>query len=221
MIDARFTAAVAVALMAANAGAGVFAFTGITAWRQAVDNPAIDLFPAGVSPTFVDETFEGASTGRAASISGGSGWASWTASASSGDVQCAAAAVRSSSAGATLVITFGQQEASGSPIVGVGGDFRLFDGQGNAQSGRLWVRLANGASVVRHFSAEDPFAGFWISDASAPITSIRIQPVGNTSGGFLAGIDSLYLATVPAPGAISLLGAVGLIGRTRRRCALD
>jgi hypothetical protein len=83
--------------------------------------------------------------------------------------------------------------------------------------GRIWVRLANGSSIVRNFTANDNFVGFWSDDITAPIMSMRIQATGSGASAFTVGIDNLYLATVPAPGALALLGAAALVGWNRRR----
>jgi hypothetical protein len=46
---------------------------------------------------------------------------------------------------------------------------------------------------------------------------MRIQATGSGASAFTVGIDNLYLATVPAPGAVALLGAAALVGWNRRR----
>ena len=67
------------------------------------------------------------------------------------------------------------------------------------------------------FTAAVTFVGFLSSDAAAPIASLQIQPLGTATASSIVGTQGLSLATVPAPGAVSLLGAVALVGSGRRR----
>ncbi|MFM8641104.1 MAG: hypothetical protein ACKOEL_10785, partial [Planctomycetota bacterium] len=74
-------------------------------------------------------------------------------------------------------------------------------------------------SLVRNFGGADPFAGFWLTDTTATIASVTVTPFGNAPAGMYVGAHTLYLgyAGIPAPGAIVLLGAAGLIASNRRR----
>jgi len=60
--------------------------------------------------------------------------------------------------------------------------------------------------------------GFWVADPNQTITSFKVQPMG-TAAAYFVGAETMYLGTavVPAPGAIALLGAVGLLSGARRR----
>lgn len=214
----NFTISIAaVAAVCASANAAVFTFTNASAWQQAVDNPAIDLFAAGISPSFITETFDGVAVGSSSGYSGGSAWSAWAASSSGGTVVSTGTGLYSQPAGTSLLFNFGPPAAGEVGVMGIGGDFRFVNSDGVRQDGRIWVRLANGASIVRTFTANDSFVGFWTNDLSAPIAALRIQPVGASASSFFVGVDNLYFGTVPAPGAISLLAAAGLIGSTRRR----
>lgn len=206
-----------VATVCASANAAVFTFTNLSAWQQAVDNPSIDLFAAGVSPSFTTETFNSIGPGSSAGFSGGTGWNSWAAASSAGTVRSTGTGLYSEPAGTSLLFTFGPPAAGEAGVLGIGGDFRFVNSDGVAQDGRIWIRLANGASIVRTFTATDSFVGFWTNDLSAPIAALRIQPVGAAASTYFVGADTLYFGTVPAPGAISLLAAAGLIGANRRR----
>jgi|LauGreDrversion4_2_1035121.scaffolds.fasta_scaffold33793_2 hypothetical protein len=207
----------AAAAVCASANAAVYTYTNLSAWQQAVDNPAIDLFPAGTSPSFITETFSGLTPGSSSGYSGGTGWNSWAAASSGGTVNANSSGLYSQPAGTSLLFTFGPPAAGEAGVLGIGGDFRFFNSDGVAQDGRIWVRLANGASIVKTFTAADSFVGFWTNDLAAPIAALRIQPVGASASTLFVGVDNLYFGTVPAPGAICLLGAAGLIGANRRR----
>lgn len=214
----NFTISIAaVAAISASANAAFFTYTNRTDWEQAVNNPAIDLFAAGISPSFITETFDGVAVGSSSGVSGGSGWSAWAASSSGGIVFSTGTGLFSQPAGTSLLFNFGPPAAGQAGVLGIGGDFRFVNSDGVRQDGRIWVRLANGASIVRTFTAAESFVGFWTNDLAAPIAALRIQPVGSSAGSFFVGADNLYFGTVPAPGAIALLAAAGLIGTNRRR----
>jgi len=110
-----------------------------------------------------------------------------------------------------------------SGLRGIGGGFRFFSAtSGQAVNGRLILTMSNGDSVVRNFNSDTAFAGFWLTDEHTVITSLRLEPFGSVPGSYYVGAHTLYLGyagstLIPAPGAIALLGAAGLIGSTRRR----
>ena len=203
------------AAIVASAHANIVAFTNYVEWAGASANAELALFASPVESVIHTETFNGGPTVTAPSISGGSAWNAWTATAAAG-VQTNGSALLAAAAGNSLLLTF--PNAGVSPgVLGVGGNFRLFNANGDKVDGRLWVRLANGTSIVRNFTASDNFVGFWTDDLAAPITGLRIQPMGSAASSFFVGIDNLFLASVPAPGALALLGAAALVGTNRRR----
>ena len=83
------------------------------------------------------------------------------------------------------------------------------------------LKLSDGPSIFKNFNNESDFAGFWLTDPTLTITGLTIEPVGTAAVANFVGIDTLYLgfagAPVPAPGAIALLGAAGLVATRRRR----
>jgi hypothetical protein len=203
------------AAIVASADAAIVAFTSYGDWAGASANPELALFASTVGAVIHTETFEGGPTASVPSLSGGSAWNAWTASATSG-VRTTGKALAAASAGNALLLTF--TNASSEPsLLAVGGNFNLYNSAGQKVDGRIWVRLANGSSIVRNFTANDNFVGFWSDDITAPIMSMRIQATGSGASAFTVGIDNLYLATVPAPGALALLGAAALVGWNRRR----
>ena len=205
------------AAIVASAEANIVAFTNYGEWAGASANSELELFASPVESVIHTETFNGGPSATAASISGGSAWNAWTATASaSAGVQTNGSALVAAAAGNSMFLTFPNAgEAPG--VLGVGGNFRLYNANGQKVDGRLWVRLANGSSIVRNFTADDNFVGFWSDDLAAPITGLRIQPMGSAASTFFVGIDNLFLASVPAPGALALLGAAALVGTNRRR----
>jgi hypothetical protein len=203
------------AAIVASADAAIVAFTSYGDWAGASANAELALFDSTFTPSMHTETFEGGPTASAPTLTGGSSWNAWSATATSG-VQTNGTALLTSVAGNPLMLSF--PNAGGEPkLLAVGGNFNLYNANGQKVDGRIWVRLANGSSIVRNFTANDNFVGFWSDDVTAPIMSMRIQATGSGSSAFTVGVDNLYLATVPAPGAVALLGAAALVGWNRRR----
>lgn len=203
------------AAIVASADASIVAFTNYGEWAGASANAELALFGAPMAADVHMEGFNGGPSATLPTISGGSGWNAWSATATAG-VRTNGSALVAAAAGNSLLFTF--PNAGGEPgLLGVGGNFRLYNADGQKVDGRLWVRLANGSSIVRNFTADDNFVGFWSDDMTAPITGLRIQPMGSAASTFFVGIDNLFLASVPAPGALALLGAAALVGTNRRR----
>ena len=207
--------------LAASANAGyvtdVISFTSLAEWQAAPSDPELNLYP-GRTAQFYTENFDGLQSEGAASISGGAGWASWTATASTGSLDSSGTSISASNAGASLDFTFA--EPTSMPLGGVrgiGGGFGFVDALGNFVAGKIWLKLSTGDSIVRTISSPEAFIGFWVADPNQMITSIRVQPLGSAAANFRVSADTMYMGTVPAPGAIALLGAVGLVGARRRR----
>lgn len=220
MKHSAFIASLAtVASVAATADAAITAYARHSTWAAAPANLTGTVFTPGTGVSFDSETFSDAAGSSTTSYSGGSAWSSWTATSSvaGGTVTVNNGAIFASAAGSSLVINFAAPSGSSMGVMGVGGDFRFFDQYGMPVDGRIWVRLGNGTSVMRNFTAAEPFVGFWSDDASSPILSLRIQPISNLGATTFVGLDSLYLATVPAPSSVAVLAAVGMIRSRRRR----
>lgn len=209
----------AAASVVASADAAITAYARHSTWAAAPANLAGSVFTPSTAASFDTESFAGMPGSSYSAQSGGSGWSSWTATSSvaGGAVSVSNGAMFAASSGSSLVINFTAPSGPSMGVMGVGGDFRFFDASGTPVDGRIWVRLGNGTSVMRNFTTAEPFVGFWSDDASAPILSLRIQPISNLGAATFVGIDTLYLATVPAPGSVAVLAAVGMIGSRRRR----
>ncbi|MCX5641138.1 MAG: PEP-CTERM sorting domain-containing protein [Planctomycetota bacterium] len=149
----------------------------------------------------------------------GAGWASWTATASTGLLNATPTGLYAAQAGASLTMDFtAQYDMPMGGVRGIGGGFQLVNAQGQAVAGKIWLRLSSGASIFRTISSANSFMGFWVADPTQVITSFKVQPMG-TGAAFFVGAETMYLGTavVPAPGALALLAAAGITGGVRRR----
>jgi hypothetical protein len=215
-------ATIAACSLIASANAGytseVISFTDLTEWQNAPSDPELNLFPAGYSALLDTETFKGLAVTTGSSISGGQGWASWTATASAGSLRATATGLYATQAGATLNMNFtAPYEMPMGGVRGIGGGFQLVDAAGQTVAGKIWLKLSSGASIFRTISSAEQFMGFWVTDPTQTITSFKVQPMG-TAAAYFVGAETMYLGTaVPAPGSIVLLAAAGLIGGVTRR----
>jgi hypothetical protein len=220
LIPASFIALAASSIAFAGV-VDVVTFTNRNEWRDAATDPDMALFPANWEVLFrTDNMTKVPIAGGVAS--GGTDWSSWTAtsSASGGTMVSTGTGIYSAPEGSSIILDFtGPVGEDGSGLRGIGGGFQFFDSKGAFVPGKIWLKLSNGTSIVRNFNSETAFAGFWLTDPTLTITGLTIDPVGTAAVANFVGIDTLYLgfAGVPAPGAISLLGAAGLIATRRRR----
>ena len=222
-------------------------FSDLDEWRSAAglpggSDPSANLFSSWSTSERI-ENFSSVTTSGVGvpyvSVSNGTSanWWQWTATSGSpvGGVSIGSGPgtgdnadgqyIYSTPTGNALVFSFtGANNSEGgfrSGLRGIGGGFRFFSASGAPVSGRLILTISNGDSVVRNFNSADAFAGFWLTDEHTVITSLRLEPFGNTMGSYFIGAHTLYLGyagtPIPAPGAVALLGAAGLIGVTRRR----
>ena len=199
----------------------VVTFTNRNEWRDAATDPDMALFPATWEVLFrTDNMTEVPIVGGAAS--GGTDWSSWTATSSApdGGMESTGTGIYSTPAGSSIILNFtGPVGEDGSGLRGIGGGFQFFDANDAFVPGKIWLKLSNGTSIFRNFNTETAFAGFWLTDPTLTITGLTIEPAGTAAAANFVGIDTLYLgyAGVPAPGAIALLGAAGLVATRRRR----
>ena len=199
----------------------VVTFTNRNEWRDAATDPDMALFPATWEVLFrTDNMTDVPIVGGVAT--GGTDWSSWTATSSSGEMVSTGTGIYSTPAGSSIILDFtGPIGPDNGGLRGIGGGFQFFDSAGAFVPGKIWLKLSNGTSIFRNFNTETAFAGFWLTDPTLTITGLTIEPVGTAAVANFVGIDTLYLgfagAPVPAPGAIALLGAAGLIATRRRR----
>ena len=199
----------------------VVTFTNRNEWRDAATDPDMALFPATWEVLFrTDNMTDVPIVGGVAT--GGTDWSSWTAtsSASTGAMVSTGTGIYSTPAGSSIILDFtGPVGPDNGGLRGIGGGFQFFDDNGGFVPGKIWLKLSDGTSIFRNFNSETAFAGFWLTDPTLTITGLTIEPAGTAAAANFVGIDTLYLgyAGVPAPGAIALLGAAGLIATRRRR----
>ena len=203
----------AAALVASNAGAAVQATNNFTVFSQLV---------ADAGETVAAVTFDGiGAKSIGPTVSGTSGGVTWTASATFGasgqDLWGYPGPnwLSTEFAGDQSVLRF----ELGKGVRALGGEFFAVDFDFNVatDSSFFRVELADGSSFEGVTGAAPGFTGF-VSD-SADIVSISIS-VGSLAGpnDYYPAASGLYFSVVPAPGAIALLGALGLVGnRSRRR----
>ena len=200
----------------------VVTFTNRNEWRDAATDPDMALFPATWEVLFRTDNMTDVPVDAYGVASGGTDWSSWTAtsSASTGAMVSTGTGIYSTPAGSSIILDFtGPIGPENGGLRGIGGGFQFFDSAGAFVPGKIWLKLSDGTSIVRNFNTETAFAGFWLTDPTLTITGLTIEPAGTAAAANFVGIDTLYLgyAGVPAPGAIALLGAAGLIATRRRR----
>ena len=128
---------------------------------------------------------------------------SWTASASGG-LYADGGLMSTQNPSTSLTFTFNQG------VQGVGGRFFATDITFAVQPTFLRVTLSDGSGFIGSVSSATAFTGFY--STGALITSISFS----VDSGEYPTADTLSIV-VPAPGAVALLGAAGLVGRRRRR----
>lgn len=216
IVSAAFVASAA---SAGGAAEGISWFNDFKTWETA---PAVFSFPK----SWVTETLEfdvGATrAGYYPSLTGGADWNAWAISAGNAGLTANGSLLYATASGASLRLDFtGKSGTDGSGLHGVGGDFFLRNEDGTFFNGQIRIELSNGEADVREFSTANPFEGFWSTDPLLTITSMTLSPYGLTPPDFSIGITDLYLGyagvAVPAPGALALIGAAGLVGISRRR----
>ena len=184
-----------------GASAAVAVFTNFGVWNSVV---------TANGQTFAVETFNSDGPGTATSLTGSPLSASgmtWTATAPTGLVTDGAT-VRTATATDDLVFDF----APG--VQGIGGNIYT-SVLGASSFAFIQVTLADGVSYFGNSDNAGMFIGFYSDTTSiAKLTITVYQVVGAPS---YATVNNLYFA-VPAPGALALLAAAGLVGvRNRRR----
>jgi hypothetical protein len=188
-------AAAALALSGA-ASAGIISFN---------DSSLFALFASSAGKSVATEEFSSYSgfyssplTGNFASAPG----FTWTATATGG--LFADGSFMSTNDPTAVTFSFNQG------VQGVGGRFFATDFDFAVQPTFLNITLSDGSGFIGSINSATAFTGFY--STGALITSITIS----VDSGEYPAADTLSII-VPAPGAVALLGAAGLVGRRRRR----
>jgi hypothetical protein len=186
-----------------GASAAVAVFTNFSVWGNAV---------TANGQTVAVEDFNSYGAGTPVTLIGSPVPASgitWTASAPSNGLVTDGGTVRTAAATDDLVFDF----APG--VQGIGGNiYTSVPGQGKSFA-FIEVTLADGVSYFGNSNNAEMFIGFYSDTASIAKLTIKVYQVLGVDS--YATVNNLYFA-VPAPGALVLLAAAGLVGvRNRRR----
>lgn len=111
----------------------------------------------------------------------------------------------------TMLITF-----TGAPITAFGANFWAEDASGDDGVGAyIIINISNGDEII-HSSTSS--SNFWSYASDTAFTSIEISYSGGSLEPVYAAVDNFVIAhTVPAPGAMALLGLGGALVTRRRR----
>ena len=188
---------VALAVVASGASAEI-----LVASSQSV----FDALVADLGGSVSAQSFAGYNGFYASGVGGGSGDASWTASANGG-LYADAGIFSTNNPDAALTFSF-----SSPNVFALGGSF--FNTNIDFTTGPGLVKVVAGGVSFILSSSPSSSAGF--VSTSGAISSISILPFGGAASGTYASTTSLSIGVVPAPGAVALLGMVALAGRRRR-----
>lgn len=194
-------AAVAVTLTQASSAAMV-TFTSSALWNY---------YATLSGASTLTENFNSFSGSYPTGVTGNVGGIQWQANAPGGVVAGSGYLATQVS---NTVLTFSMAPS----VQGVAGNFFASDGDPNynAVPAIIRVTLSDGSSYIGFASSAADFVGFYSTGAA--ISSVAISVAGSApSGSYYATADNLYFAVVPAPGAVALIAAAGIVGSRRRR----
>ena len=172
-----------------------------------VDAAAWTAYSTNAGASISTENFSTVSSGYYGSgVAGSISGISWTANAIGG-VTASAGLVSTSNGSTTLNFAF----APG--VNGIAGNIYGTDSQWNAVPATILVTLNDGTAYYGTSSGPADFIGFYSTGATISSLSIVVSGEGVNH----ASVDNLYFATVPAPGAVALIGLAGVVARRRER----
>jgi hypothetical protein len=156
------------------------------------------------------ENFSSYSGAYASPMSGSTGAVNWTATATGGLLVNGGALTTSNSTPMTLSF-------SGAAVQGIAGNIYGTDVNTVAVPSLVLVTLNDGTSYLNLIDTATAFVGFYSTGAAITSVQVSAQPLPGGTTTVFATVDNLNFATVPAPGAVALLGLAGLAGSRRRR----
>jgi len=199
MISRNFgVAAVAAVFLASASSAAMISFTNQFVWNA---------YATASGASIATENFNSFANGFAPSASGSTGGISWTASAASG--LFIDGGQMSTNQPETLNFTF----APG--VQGVSGNIYSTDISFNIVASIVQVTLTDGSSYIGYTDSAASFVGFYSTGAT--IASMSITSSNLSGGSLFPTVNNLYFASIPAPGALALVGLAGLTARRRVR----
>jgi MYXO-CTERM domain-containing protein len=119
--------------------------------------------------------------------------------------------VYTSSASNALSFTF----APG--VNGIAGNLYGTDSASSAVPTAIMVTLSDGTIYIGNSNGPADFIGFYSTGATISSLSVSAANHPSSSSPIFATADNLFFATVPAPGAVALIGLAGLVARRRER----
>jgi hypothetical protein len=213
----------------AMAGLTIDAFTDRALWQEVGPELLLEAAPKGWTAQSQSYAMAGSMITDGA-VTGGSDWSAFRVSPSAGGALGFMEQDRnylSPGQGAALIIDFTAMPGSdGSGVYGFGGDFAVFSPAGQAEGIDVIATMSDGTTAVSKPTAGNSptFVGFWLTSPGVTITQVEMRVYASKNpteaADFEIGMSRLYAGfagTIPAPGAVALLGAAGLIAVRRRR----
>lgn len=189
-----------------------YASAGVSSMFYTVDAAAWATYSTNAGASISSENFSTVSSGFYGSgIAGSVSGISWTANAIGG-VSASSGLVSTSNASNTLNFAF----APG--VNGIGGNIYGTNSSFDAVPATIMVMLSDGTIYYGYSNGPSDFIGFYSSGATISSLSVSASNVSGSNPIF-ATVDNLYFASVPAPGAVALIGLAGAVARRRERRA--
>lgn len=150
----------------------------------------------------------------ASPLTGSAGDFNWSAASSGGLFvgTVNGSAALSTNNPAPLTISF-----SGRTVNGVSGNIFGTDINFNVVPSIVQLSLNDGTSYIAFITSATAFAGFVSTGASIASITVSAQPLPGGTTAVYPTFDNMTLASVPAPGAVALIGLAGVVGGRRRR----
>lgn len=230
MRDMKHFVGGAIALtMASGAMAGftLDTFYDYTLWQEVGPEPLLDA-----EPKWTTDNAGYAMAGSPISdnaVTGGSGWSAFRVSPSMDGMLSfdQSGTYLTAGVGHALLIDFTAMPGTdGSGVYGFGGDFAVFAPSGQAAELDVIATMSDGSKAISKptTGSASTFVGFWLTSPGLTITQVEMRVYASErpsdAGDFAIGMSQLYAGfagPIPAPGALALLGAAGLIATRQRR----